>query len=322
MSLLRTTPDLLNDALKKAGEKTDGTSEFLSDALDYMNEVYRTIMAGGNIFDIDCGEPWSWARSRYPMAMVLQPVLETSGTLTQDSSNGTFTVAPTESQEGRYLRVTDRPEVYRIANHTAGQTAFTLDSAYADATGAGLSFKCIPLDYELPSTEIMRLAGPISVARSQSHNTTNDEGKIELIDLNRFERDFPMSKITSGVPTHCAIVHYADGLVVLRFNGYPAQKTRIEIPFIPFPEALTNEITSIPVLPEAHRTILSLGTAFYLCLDKEDTKAGDWGKLATQKLLAMKKAHNREQTMAGKNRGRLIARPDHFNTFGKVTSGS
>lgn len=156
MAQFRTTADLVDSILRRAGELTDGTSSFESQALDYLNQVHHSIINGGNEFDVDVDEAWTWAKAKHPIILELQPALETGTvSLTQGSESGSFSSAPAASQQGNFLKIDNRDEYFKIAQHTAGATAFELDAAYTGDTGATLTFKSIQLDYDLVSEYII-----------------------------------------------------------------------------------------------------------------------------------------------------------------------
>lgn len=150
MAQFRSTADILDRVLTRCGELTDGTSAYEADALGYLNKVHHTIIAGGNEFNTEIDEVWTWAKARRPLILELQPALETgSVSLTQGLESGAFSAAPAYSVEGWYLKVTNEDDYFKIISHTAGQTAFELDAAFTGTTGSALTFKCFKLEYDL-----------------------------------------------------------------------------------------------------------------------------------------------------------------------------
>lgn len=156
MANFRTTADLLDGVLRRCGEMTSdqGTSPLQPAALLYLNQLHDTIIAGGNELEIDVDESWVWAKARRPIVLQLNPpVTAGSVTLTQGSTAGTFSTLPTinasnVSVEGWYLKPDNGPEVYRIVQHTSGQTTFQIDAAFPQASYAS-SFHCFQLEYDL-----------------------------------------------------------------------------------------------------------------------------------------------------------------------------
>jgi len=150
MANFLSTKDLVDGALDRVGELTDGTSDFDSSALKYVNSVYQSVIAGGSEFGIEIGEDFYWARANRPIVITLEPK-HTTGTisLTNGSTSGTFSSAPTDSLADWHIKADGRSEVFKIAAHTASNTSFTLDAAYTGDTGAALSYKAFKLDYEI-----------------------------------------------------------------------------------------------------------------------------------------------------------------------------
>lgn len=156
MSNFRTTADLLDGVLRRCGELTSdlGTSSLQPAALLYLNQLHQTIIAGGNELETDIDESWIWARARRPIIVNLNPPITAgSVTLTLGSTAGTFSTAPqlnssNVSVEGWYLRADNGPEIYRIVQHTSGNTTFALDGAFPQTSYAS-TYHCFQLEYEL-----------------------------------------------------------------------------------------------------------------------------------------------------------------------------
>lgn len=160
MAQFRTTADLLDLALQDAGEVTNGNSPYETQALNYLNKVHMAIVAGGTIpigkdQTVEIDEVWLWSRARSPLILELQPKYSTGSiTLTLGSESGVFSVAPSFSVEGWFLKIDARNEWLRFASHTAGATAFELDGAYPDASG-GFTFEAMKIDYDLVPTYVV-----------------------------------------------------------------------------------------------------------------------------------------------------------------------
>jgi len=149
MANFRTSQDIKKEVLARAGELTDGTSDFDARVMEHLNNAYHSLISGGNEFGPDVDEQWIWARSKRPAVLTLLPAVEDGTvTLTKGSTVGTFSSAPTDSQEGRYLKIEARDEYFRIRTHAAGGTAFEIDQEYTEDTGT-FNFRSIRLEYEL-----------------------------------------------------------------------------------------------------------------------------------------------------------------------------
>ncbi len=149
MSFQKSTRVLKQDVLTICGELTDGTSPFDAQATAYLDKVYQGLIAGNNLFDISCMEPWVWAQSKTPILLTLKAAYSTGTvSLTNASTTGAFSGAPSISLEGRYLFIDGQSDPYRIAQHTAASTAFALDQAYLETTGTSYTYKAYKYDYD------------------------------------------------------------------------------------------------------------------------------------------------------------------------------
>jgi hypothetical protein len=225
-------------ALDKAGEVTDGTSDYDTICQQQMNQLYRSFLSGGNEYDVTLAEIWEWAKAKDPGVLTLLPPFVTGTvSLTNGSASGTFSSAPAASLgsfTGRFFRVTSRNTVYRIASHVAGAAAFTLDQLYLEATGTALTFEAIKLDYEL-TAGIDRLVGEFALF-DRSENA--DGPRIEGIDFAQFNRSYPAAYVREGIPDRFTIVSDENGLLTVRFNRYPNGSIRCEYDYIPQAEKL------------------------------------------------------------------------------------
>lgn len=161
MAQFRTTADILDLALTNAGEVTNGNSPYESQLLNYLNRVHYTLIAGGTIpvlkdKTIEIDEVWPWSRSKVPLSIDLQPKI-TTGTvsLTNGSVSGTFSSAPSVSVEGWFIKVSGVSTTYRVGQHTANASAFSLESEFLGTTGTTLTYELYKLDYELVPTHVI-----------------------------------------------------------------------------------------------------------------------------------------------------------------------
>lgn len=428
MAQFRTTEDLVDSVLRRCGELTNGTSSFESQALDYLNRIHHTIISGGNEFNIEVDEPWTWGKSKNPIILELQPALETGTvSLTQGSESGAFSVAPSYSVAGWFLKIDNREEYFRIASHTAAATAFELDAAYTGETGGTLGFKAIKLDYQVVSdyiiidefsdrlefkktsggsiltatltrgsytpsalathaaavmttaasgptitgaydsvtrkftftsdgagsttlipqfasgtnnyrsahrllgfddedlaaaltqtsayvlSSVVRMIQPLVVYKADNKSfTPASTGNIYGMDELAFQKKWPLTALEEGIPSRFTKVEErSDGTIVVRFNRFPAEKTRIEVNHIPVPRDLKNNSSSIPLIPRKFVDLLEYGATFYVLVDKNDDKAPSYAQLAGQKLTAMMKQNRKELMRLGEFFGRAIPRLDN-----------
>lgn len=149
MAQFRTTADILDEILQKAGEPTNGNSPYETLARTYANKVHHAIIGGGSVFNLEVDEPWVWARARHPITVELQPPYESGAvSCTVNDTNITFTIAPSVSLEGWHFQVSGTATVYKIVQHTAGEAAAVIDSSFVDDSGA-YAYRAFKLDYEV-----------------------------------------------------------------------------------------------------------------------------------------------------------------------------
>src|SRR5262245_44852830 len=97
MANLQYTADILADALFRAGEPTDGNSDFADQALSYLNMAYMQICRGGAEIDPGVSEDWYWLRNDRPGVLILQPPITTlTVNATLGSTSATLSAAPTD----------------------------------------------------------------------------------------------------------------------------------------------------------------------------------------------------------------------------------
>ncbi len=148
MSFKKSTRELKQEVLRICGELTDGSSPFDSNAVSYMNTAYQGLIAGNNLFGINCLEPWVWAQNKNPILLTLKAAYSTGTiSLTNASTTGAFSSAPAISLEGRYLAIEGEFDIYRISQHTAASTAFALDQVFLGSTGS-FNYDAYKYDYE------------------------------------------------------------------------------------------------------------------------------------------------------------------------------
>lgn len=219
-----------NSVLFRCGELTDGTSAYDSKALEYINQIYRSILSGGNEFNLDLGKPWVWAKARTPGTLVLQTEYSGTAAVVNGSTSVTLSAAPAVSLKGQYFRVLDGGDFYKVLSHSG--TSVTLDAAYTSSTNAAASFKVYFLEYDLPQ-EIERLVGPMVVDKQQDFNAPMD-GLIYGVDMSNINESYPLKFIRGSIPTNFAqISRGANNKIRVRFNDQAGSQTRVSFDYIP-----------------------------------------------------------------------------------------
>lgn len=307
------TTDILKGTLQRCGERAD-VSPYRLLALKYINNVYMSVLAGSNEFDMDLGRPWPWAKSPNNKILTLQPALVAGTiTVTNGSTAATLSSAPAVglgSLAGRMLKIDSRPEFFKVLTHTAGDTSLVLDGIYTDTTGSGLSYKLIKITYTLDQ-DVLRLTAPFVIYKDQFF--LENEGQVWGINQEEFNKIYTLTNMSEEIPTRFYESFDASMNLQATFNSYPTQQTRVEIPYIPFPVELTEDPASIPLIPREFRVVLEYGAAYYLMLDKEDSRAPTYMQLTQAKLKAMIIARDRQNTHTARQKGQLIPRQEQIN---------
>lgn len=237
---IQTASDIKKSVLFRCGELTDGTSPYDSKALEYMNQIYRSILSGGNEFNLDLGKPWSFAKSTSPGTLILKPSYST-GTITCNNGNRICSLSgiPPMDLTGQWIHVNQTGDYYRIAEHTS--TVLYLDAPFTDDSIVGASFVVYFLEYDLsPSIwplvnldAIERLTGPMVVDKQQRFNAPLD-GLIYGVDISNINENYPLKFIDEVIPTAFSQLYRTpDGKIRVRFNSQVGSETRVSFDYIP-----------------------------------------------------------------------------------------
>lgn len=263
--------DCLNDALFRASEPTDRTSDYDNAAKDYIQRVY---------WDCYSYAPWPWAK-KYPPGVV-DLAAEVTGTadFTKDSTTVTLSAAISTSMTNRKIKADNEGVPYRVAAHTAGATTLTIDATYKEATASAVAFTIFQDEYQLVTgangairpfgfwyrnrpSQVFALISEEEQRASDGwlYTSANYIGSIAMITENRFRiRPWPVDAKTLEYD-------YAERQSVLDFTGAGAGDT--------------------PAVPRDDRQVLSDWALFYLQTDKKDPDAGTHLIMAKNKLEQM-----------------------------------
>lgn len=294
MANLATVSDLLSHVLFSAGELTDGSSDFHDQALILLNRVYRDIWMGGGALDPQINEDWWWLREAG--AITLNPVID-SGTISVTNNDATaiLSVSSSISLQGRFLKVDEHSDVFKISSHTAGTANMTLESVYTGDTDTTASYSIFQTDYTLANH--LKLAGEMKQYRSWPFI-------ISAISSRNFDLNFPLQKLKSGAPDKFT---YLDSTTV-RFNSIGDKDggyIKIDYNYLRVPDDL--EIGGTPLVPLQYRHVLSDFATALLMKDKDDTRASDALALGKAGMVAMRR-ENRQRWAAMGEPGHIYAR--------------
>ena len=307
MANLTLTSDLLEDALDRAGEPTDGTSDYATRALVYLNVVLRSLILGGPFGSSDGRGfvipviDWAWAKKNPRGVFNTVAPVRATVTLTQDSTAARFAVAPGTNLSGYHLKPVGSAVTMKLVSRDLGdQALYVLDAPYPDASGS-VSVDVVKIEYQL-AADFVRPCGQPSL--------TVYPYKLKLVDQDVLEDLSPVSQLRSGTPWCAAIL--ASG--VMRLNAYPNCRMRIEYPYIAMPAELTGTTNEAPPLPLHHRRILSTAAAAMITFDKSDDKTVPLMAEAQSMLEAMMHEYHHTARRGSSLFGRIAFRLNQLNS--------
>lgn len=279
---LESAQELKNNVLFRASEPTTGASGWDDQVLVYLNRAYTSLAMGASEFLSEVVNDWWWMRARD--VLTLEPVYET-GTIsvTKGSTSITFSTAPSDSMEGRRLRVTNDDTVYVIDSHTAGLTGATLDSEYVGDTDSAASFELMKVNYSLSSSVASLISPMIGFdGRRQIHGMSPE----------RMDFLYPLVRLKPGAPRAFALED--ESTVRFSHGGHDdGTSMRVEYRYRPVVSELTDSTSSIPLVPIQFRHILADMALVYVLMDKNDDRADAIALQARAGLTAMVRENRR-----------------------------
>lgn len=316
MSIFASSRDLLRAALRFAGESENSNSPLYTKALDYLNHAYRSVLGGPSEFEIDFNSPFSWAREISPLKLVLKPRFrEGTVSLTNTVATATLSDPPAFSLVDYHLKVSGRPELYRVIAHTASDPTVTLEGGFVGDTAV---FDCefIKIIYDL-GADVLRLSEAFRVYR---HNDSDNSDIIEHLPLNYFRQEFPLRRVQQRVPNNFTVLSEDTTSFKIMFNSFVEKDTLVEIDWVKYPDELTDSDAEQPIIPLKDRVVLSYLAASQILLNdkKETDRAQIQLGLAKSMLRAMIERENKRNTVANRNYGRIIPRRGQLNRTRKT----
>lgn len=309
---LSTSAEIKADALFRAGEKTDGTSDLDSQAIVYLNRSYRSLYMGGSEFEPSINEVWWWLKRE--ANFILDSVID-SGTVSvgKNSNSLTFTASPTPTIEsnvsvGWFFKTDKHSDVFRVSAHADSSTTATLDSVYTGETDTAASYRLMKLQYTIDNSAI-KLIAPMTGYKTGF--------KIYGMSLDRMEFEYPLANISGGIPTVFADVDED----TVRFNKYASvdqgDLIRIDYDYIVRPDDLADD-SNTPLVPLQYRHILSDMTLYFLFNDKGDEAAIQIGLQAKAGIRAMARENANRWAKIGRM-GKIVPRQGHIGRAGLRT---
>jgi hypothetical protein len=296
MSLF-STYSILRDVLFKAGEPTDGTSEYHAKVLDFLNQAQYSVCEGGGEIVPDLDVIWNWLRKDPPGTLVLRPASTRAATFTEGSTAGTFAIAPTGSFGDGWVLKTPTGRSYRIASHTTADTAFTLDTEFIEGSGS-YTVTMMKFDYEL-ATDLLRIIAPL---RMTAVDASPEAGRIEGSSIDQMVRQF--GNYPMGTPVNFALVDHTR-IRLSHCLPVDTDSVRVEYDYTYLPDDLTDSVDSSPVLPKLHRKVIGQIALMWLYEVKNDVRAADAKAIAQSTLMAMAQAEKKGRSHLSPKFGQL-----------------
>ena len=244
MANYTTAQDLVNDVLFRANEPTDGTSDFDSQALQYLNRAYQGIWSGGSELVPTVNEQWWWLRADAQGTIILNPIIKAgTANVTHNSTSITMSAQIDNAVSGRFFQSDDHADMFLISTHTASTVGITLNAAYTGTTATAASYKILQYDYQL-ATDVLSLRGPMRYYQDSG-------GHINMVGLSELQSEWPMNNVHVGVPQQFSMV----GERKVRFSHAGRDGTattdliKIDYDYSAEPADLTDSSGSIPLVP-------------------------------------------------------------------------
>lgn len=281
-SLYTTTAQLLAFMQEECNDINPSTAT-RARFLALLNQAHLEILdGGGKLNETRTGSQKTDARNfnfiGYDNVEFLQldPATEDTVSVTLDSTSASFATAQAASQAGKTI-IIDGVR-YTIASHTAGLTAFTLDSVCLSDTG-DYNSKWFKSEYNLPAyawrvSAEARLESPIS----------NDA--IAIVSYDVFKQRRQHRDISFGRPTLIGLKKSDKLLNTLVLDCVPTRRMRLTIYYTKSPQTL--DLVSVnPILPPENRKMIAHLAAYYQLAKRDDTRAQENLQNARSAFLAM-----------------------------------
>ena len=274
------TADIMADVLFRAGETTDGSSDFDAAALRYINRAYQAVWMGGTEFEPTINDTWWWLKAQGTIIMDA-PISTGTVSVTNGSTTATLSSAPAASMTGWFFKTNDDANVFKVSSHTAATTGLTLAAAYTGATNATASYSLFKREYDLPSTAI-KVIDPMTAYKDSRHEITG----MSLRDMSNI---WPLNLSEAGVPSKFCMIDEN----TIRFNRHGTTSAtngvKVDYNYLVKPDALTDSGSEEPLLPLEYRRLLGDIALFWIYADKNDDRASGVGSSAKALLRAMSK---------------------------------
>lgn len=277
---LKTGLDILHAALLDAGEAASASGDYAAEGKRAVRQAYWSIL---------CHARWPWGLAASPNVIEVQAAQRV--TVNSTASNS-MTLSDSLASSVAFYKVylESNQAVYRIVGHTGGTSTLTLDATYVESitSGPAVIFKD---EYALPAT-VLRVWDPMWPRGWLDH-------PIPIIDKPLFELRYGRGAwgFGSGVIEAACEIHpegfdaTSDNMIrQVRFAPWCEDAINIEHDYTVFHDLdFTGTGTEVdtPKIPREHRSVIANLATALLCINKDESKAKDYGEIGAGKLRAM-----------------------------------
>jgi hypothetical protein len=341
-----TTDDLAAQALWMAGEPTDGTSDYATQVLDYLQAVYDVLVTGGTFGTRDLATSaglysqvvnvaqtdWLWLRKFPPFAFNTTPAfIGSSSTIPLNQgvqggsmvlTQGAFTVqfntvnpswfdglVQTSVQGGRITIFTQANGVPNPPRTTPRIATHVLGNSFAllDAPWPQET-------QEVSDFAIWRAEYPVPAdferfceAWKVQGGNLNGQQPLNVGSYEQVGDYWPVNNTYVGPPTACARMDPA----TLMMNSFDTFSYRCEGSYVFQPPALELNVTpdpQEPLVPVRFRQVLALGAAMLMMQDKVDSRCEAVASQFREMVSTMSDEYRKEQNSGSELSGRMLYR--------------
>lgn len=304
---LANTRELKENVLVRGGEPAT-SADYGDQVITYLNNVYKGLAAGASEFAPEFVEDWWWLRSSG--VLTLEPAID-AGTVsvTNGSTAITLSSAPTQSVEGWRFKVHGHPDVFKISSHTASSANATLDSEYTGDTDSAAEYDLMKVEYDLAS-DVQALISPMISYRD--NRVGRQTYQIHGLTPERMDELYPLAMLSPGIPEYFALDD--EGSIRMSHGGKSdGTSMRVEYRYRQTVSDLTDETSSVPLVPAQWMSLLSDMALYYLMIDKNDDRAQAIGGIARNKVSAMLKENRRRLSKVDGTYGHIFPRQTSYN---------
>jgi len=272
--------DILIDTLFRAGEQQVLTAG--SSASDYLSAAKRYIMRA--YYDTIVEYPWPGSLSSPPSIINTVDKVTGTATYTKGSDAVTLGAVVATSLAGRKFYIDNDGVQYRIAAHTGGTDAVTLDATYKEGSGTS-AFTVYQDEYSLAS-DCLTIHRALDRSRPDSG--------IDIISKNMMD-DLTTTGIGAEGSSVSRMAIIEGGKV--KISPWTSEATTLEVVYVKRPPALTWDATANDIpsfIDEEHRHLLSDYATGMILKDKDQEWESSF-KLYSDELARMKFKHAQAQ---------------------------